>query len=277
MCPARAGARMQVFGLIGNPVGHSLSPPMHEAAYEELGLDARYVTFEPARDEAVAAVRGADALGVAGLNVTIPFKRDVLAAVDPDPLAERIGAVNTIDFGEVTPRGYNTDAVGVVRALREHDVALAGTAVVVGAGGAGRAVAFGLADEGMTVRVANRTVEKARSLAAEVAGATGHALDELDDLLVDADVVVNCTSVGMDEDASPIPAAALHPDLAVLDAVYSPIETRLLRDAAEAGATTVDGAWMLLYQGVEAFERWTGETAPVAAMNRALRAGLSDQ
>jgi len=267
---------MQVYGLVGNPVGHSLSPPMHEAGYREVGLDARYVTFEPDTDDAVAAVEGADALGVAGLNVTIPFKRDVLEAVDPDPLAERIGAVNTIDFGEGTPTGYNTDAVGAVRALREHDVAIEGTAVVVGAGGAGRAVAFGLADEGMAVQIANRTVETAHDLAADVPDASGHGLDDLDDLLAEADVLVNCTSVGMDEDRSPVPAEALHGDLAVLDAVYSPIETRLLREAAAAGATTVDGAWMLLFQGVEAFERWTGERAPVDQMNDALRDRLHE-
>ena len=265
---------MDVYGLIGNPVGHSLSPPMHKAGYEALGLDARYVTFEPPKEGAVAAIEGADALGVAGLNVTIPFKQDVLEAVEPDSLAERIGAVNTIDFTGEQPTGHNTDAVGATRALRAHDVALSGTAVVVGAGGAGRAVAFGLADEGMTVRIANRTESKAEGLAAEVDGASGHGLDGLSDLLADADVLVNATSVGMEEDATPVPADALHEDLGVLDAVYRPLETRLLRDAADAGATTVDGAWMLLYQGVEAFERWTGRTAPVDVMNEALREGL---
>jgi len=265
---------MQVFGLIGNPVEHSLSPPMHEAGYERLGIDARYVTFEPPKDGAADAIDAAETLGVSGLNVTIPFKQDVLAAVDPDPLAERIGAVNTVALTGDRPRGYNTDAVGAVRALHEHDVSLDGTAVVVGSGGAGRAVSFGLADEGMDVRIANRTVETAHELADAVPEATGHGLDGLDQLLADADVLVNCTSVGMDEDATPVPAEALHGDLAVLDAVYSPIETRLLRDAAAAGATTVDGAWMLLFQGAEAFERWTGADAPVDAMNAALREQL---
>jgi len=276
---------MDVYGLIGNPVGHSLSPPMHEAGYEALGVDARYVTFEPPTDGAAAAVEGAADLGVAGLNVTIPFKQDVLAAVDPDPLARRIGAVNTVDFSGDEPTGHNTDAVGATRALRAHDVALSGTAVVVGAGGAGRAVAFGLADEGMSVRIANRTASKADALAADVRGdgdesgeasadATGHGLDALPELLADADVLVNATSVGMEEDATPVTADALHGDLGVLDAVYRPLETRLLRDAAAAGATTVDGAWMLLYQGVEAFERWTGREAPVDAMNEALRERL---
>ncbi|WP_424003485.1 shikimate dehydrogenase [Haloarcula salina] len=265
---------MDVYGLIGNPVGHSLSPPMHEAGYDELGLDARYVAFEPPADEGAAAVEAAQTLGVSGLNVTIPFKQDVLDAVEPAPLAERIGAVNTVDFSGDTPTGHNTDAVGAVRALSHHGVALSGTAVVVGAGGAGRAVSFGLADEELSVRIANRTESKAHALADDVPGATGHGLDELGDLLADADVLVNCTSVGMESDETPVPADALHGDLAVLDAVYTPIETRLLRDAAAAGATTVDGAWMLLFQGVEAFELWTGAEAPVEAMNDVLRANL---
>ena len=273
---------MDVYGLIGNPVGHSLSPPMHEAGYEELGLDARYVTFEPPKDAGANAVESAATLGVRGLNVTIPFKQDVLAAVDPDPLAERIGAVNTIDFGTDPPTGYNTDATGLIRAFEHHDVPLSGRAVVVGAGGAGRAAAFALADEGMGVDVVNRTVKRADELArgvTEVTGvtATAHPLDALGDLLSDADVLVNATSVGMEADRSPVPADALHGDLAVLDAVYTPVETRLLREADAAGATTVDGAWMLLYQGVEAFERWTGHDAPVTAMNEALRAELDEK
>jgi shikimate dehydrogenase len=267
---------MDVFGLVGNPVGHSLSPPMHEAGYEALGMDARYVTFEPAVGEIERAVDGAAALGVAGLNVTIPFKQDVLGVVDPDPLAARIGAVNTIDFATTPPTGYNTDAAGVTRAFAHHDVPLDGRdAVVVGAGGAGRAVAFALADAGCSVHVANRTVETAEGLAEAVDGATAGGLGTLD-RVESADVLVNATSVGMDEDASPVPAGRLHADLAVLDAVYSPVDTRLLGEARAAGATTIDGAWMLLFQGVEAFERWTGRDAPVDAMNEALRAGLDE-
>ncbi|MFC4548928.1 MULTISPECIES: shikimate dehydrogenase [Halorussus] len=280
---------MDVFGLLGNPVGHSLSPPMHEAAYAELGMDARYVTFEPDPDDLPAALDGARALGIEGLNVTIPFKEDALDLVEPDDLAARIGAVNTVDFSTLgpdgTPRGYNTDAEGVRRAFAHHDVSLSGArAVVVGAGGAARAAAFTLADAGATVHVANRTVERAEALSADVRAAsaresradaaeqaTAGGLESLETRVPDADVLVNATSVGMEEDRSPVPADALHADLAVLDAVYRPLDTRLLRDARERGATTVDGAWMLLYQGVEAFERWTGRDAPVDAMNEALR------
>ncbi|WP_135851829.1 shikimate dehydrogenase [Halorussus salinus] len=300
---------MNVFGLLGNPVGHSLSPPMHEAAYDALGMDARYVTFEPALDDLGAAIEGAQTLGVAGLNVTIPFKQDALAHVEPDDLATRIGAVNTIDFGtggedrgddETTapPTGHNTDVAGVRRSFAHHDVTLANqNAVVVGAGGAARAAVFALADAGASVHVANRTVERAQRLVADLDGptrkdatrkdaarkdatrddseeATAGGLDSLETRVPEADVLVNATSVGMEEDRSPVPAETLHGDLAVLDAVYRPLDTRLLREARERGATTIDGAWMLLYQGVEAFELWTGRDAPVSAMNEALRARL---
>jgi shikimate dehydrogenase len=266
---------MDVYGLLGNPVGHSLSPPMHEAAYEELGIDARYVTFEPEREEIDAAVAGARALGIRGLNVTIPFKRSVLSLVEPDELAETVGAVNTIDLTHTPPTGHNTDVAGVTRSFAHHDVALSGSeAVVVGAGGAGRAAAFALADEGASVSIANRTESRAYELAEAVPGASGHGLDGLSALLSGADVLVNATSVGMEDDESPVPREALHADLAVLDAVYSPLETRLLREARAEGALTIDGAWMLLYQGVEAFERWTGERAPVERMGEALRARL---
>ena len=266
---------MQVYGLVGNPVGHSLSPPMHEAAYAALGMDARYVTFEPDEEALGAAIDGARALGVAGLNVTIPFKEAALDHVEPDSSAARIGAVNTIDLGVEPPSGWNTDAAGARRALERHGVALDGAeAVVVGAGGAGRAIAVALADAGARVAVANRTVERAEAVADLLEAGSAHGLDALDDLLADADLLVNATSVGLEEDRSPVPADALHADLTVMDAVYRPVETRLLRDAAAAGARTVDGGWMLLYQGVEASARWTGREAPVDAMDAALRERL---
>ena len=267
---------MDVYGLVGNPVGHSVSPPMHEAAYDELGMDASYVAFEPAVDEIRQAFVGAETLGIEGLNVTIPFKEDVAAIVEADELAAEIGAVNTVDFREDgPPRGYNTDAAGVTRAFDHHDVDLEGrSAVVVGAGGAGRAAAFALTDAGAEIHIANRTVDRAIGLASELSSATGGSLETLDSQIADASVLVNTTSVGMESDETPVPAEFLHEDLTVLDAVYSPIETRLLREASEAGARTIDGAWMLLYQGIEAFEQWTGRDAPVDIMNDALRAAL---
>jgi shikimate dehydrogenase len=265
---------MDVYGLVGNPVGHSLSPPMHEAAYEALGMDARYVTFEADPDRIETAIEGAAALGVAGLNVTIPFKESVLDLVEPDTTATRIGAVNTLDFSTDPPRGYNTDAAGARRALAHHDVDVGGTrALLLGAGGAARAIAVMLAEAGAEIHVANRTRSRAESLAEDVDG-EAHGLDEVEPVMRSADLLVNATSVGMETDESPVPASVLHEDLVVMDAVYAPLETRLLRDAAAAGARTIDGAWMLLYQGVEAFERWTGRDPPVEAMNTALRSSL---
>jgi len=267
---------MNVYGLIGNPVGHSVSPPMHEAAYAELGMDASYVAFEPPVDELDAAIHGAKTLGIAGLNVTIPFKQDVMAYVEADPLAERIGAVNTIEFGgEGDPVGYNTDAVGITRSFEHHGVDLDGKkAVVVGAGGAGRAAAFALSDAGCEVHIANRTVDKAIDLGSQVPHASGGSLDTLESQLDEASILLNATSVGMESDETPVSKELLHDELTVLDAVYAPLETRLLREASEVGADTIDGAWMLLFQGVEAFEIWTDRDAPVDAMNRALREQL---
>jgi shikimate dehydrogenase len=266
---------MKLYGIIGDPVEHSVSPPMHATAYEATGIDATYSRYRVGEDDVRAAVRGADALSIDGLNVTVPHKETVSAldGVALDETAERIGAVNTVDFGDEV-RGYNTDASGALRAIeRETDVA-GKDVVVVGAGGAGRAVSFALAEEGATVRIANRTFGRAETVADELCGfgeATPHSLDELGDVVPDADIVVNATTVGMEEDVSPVPADALRSHHVVFDVVYTPLETRLLHDADDAGATTVDGAWMLVYQGAEAFEIWTGRDAPVEDMNDALR------
>ena len=281
---------MDVYGLLGSPVEHSLSPAMHEAGYEAAGIDARYVTCEPEGGAAGAAA--AAQLDFDGLNVTVPFKQDVLSAVEPTPRAARVGAVNTVDFSTTPPTGANTDVAGVRRAFDHAGVSLDGVdAVVVGAGGAGRAATAALAESAASVHVANRTVERAETLVDEFRTAFDGAPDGgdgppatlsagglagLTDAVPDADVLVNATSVGMESDETPVGAELLHADLAVLDAVYTPLETRLLRDAAAAGAETVDGAWMLLFQGVEAFELWTGQDAPVDAMNEALRAGLEE-
>ncbi len=269
---------MDIYGIIGNPVEHSLSPPMHEAAYDETGYDARYCKFPVEDGDVETAVKGAEALGIKGLNVTIPHKQAVaeLDAVENDPTAEKMAAVNTLDLEEM--KGYNTDGVGAIRALEHHGVEVDGAeVVVVGAGGAARAVCFALSERDTRIRIANRTPEKARDLADELGGsAEGYSLDALKDTVSDADILINATSVGMEEDDTPVPAEYLDSDLVVFDVVYSPLETRLLRDAKEVGAKTVDGAWMLVFQGVEAFEIWTGKKPPVDVMNTAVRRRLKD-
>ena len=268
---------MDVYGLIGRPVEHSLSPPMHEAAYEELGLDARYVTFEPTAD-AGSAIAAAESLGMAGLNVTVPFKEAVVHDVTLAGHAREIEAVNTVVFTDDGAVGYNTDAVGFRRALAHHGITSTDRrAVLVGAGGAGRAIATALADDGAAIEIYNRTSERAADLAAAVGADQWGGLTEatLTDACRRGDLLINATSVGLEEDRSPVPAAALSEDLVVFDAVYRPPQTRLLREAAAVGARTIDGAWMLLYQGAAAFEHWTGIDAPTEAMNAALRDRLS--
>jgi shikimate dehydrogenase len=286
---------MNIYGVMGDPVEHSLSPPMHAAAYESTGIEATYLRFRVEEGDAKEAVHGASALNIDGLNVTVPHKGTVAAlpSVELDETAERIGAVNTLVFDvegeedseegeeddaeDTVAHGYNTDASGALRALERKTEVGDKKAVLVGAGGAARAIAFALAGEGATVDIVNRTVERAEKLADEVRNVgevTAHPLDELGDVVPDADIVINATTVGMGEDVSPVPADALRPHHVVFDAVYTPLETRLLRDSADAGATTVDGAWMLVYQGAEAFEIWTGKTAPVEKMNAALREEL---
>lgn len=266
---------MQIFGLLGNPVGHSLSPAMHQAAYSHLLMDAKYITMEPEVSDLEEIITEAPQNGISGLNVTIPFKQDVLPHVQPDKLAKRIGAVNTIDFSGKQPMGYNTDVAGARRSFEHHDVSLSGkNSLVLGAGGAGRALAFMLSDEGSNVSIVNRTERKARSLSESVPNSTGYGLSSLTELLQDTDIIVNTTSVGMGTDISLIPETSLHSDLVVMDAVYRPLQTRLLREAKDSGALTIDGVWMLLYQGVEAFEIWTGKKAPVNAMNKAVRSQL---
>ncbi len=266
---------MDVYGLIGNPVGHSLSPIMHEAGFDAIGLDARYVTFQPPVDAAGEAVAAADLLGVRGLNVTIPFKQAVIDHVEPDEEASRIGAVNTIDFQSTPPSGHNTDVRGAMRALERHDVTIENrTAVLLGAGGAARAIGFGLMDAGAELVIANRTLERAEALAADLGAVRAMSLDTIGDAVDEASLLINATSVGMESNESPVSADVLHADLVVMDAVYRPLETRLLRDAVDVGAEPIDGAWMLLYQGVAAFERWTGRDAPVDTMNDALRESL---
>jgi shikimate dehydrogenase len=290
---------MDIYGVMGDPVEHSLSPPMHAAAYEFTGVEATYLRFRVEEGDVKEAVQGAGALNLDGLNVTVPHKGTVasLPSVELDETAERIGAVNTLAFGVesdgggdeegdekrdegadgTVARGYNTDASGALRALERKTEAAGKEVAVVGAGGAARAIAFAVVGEGATVEIVNRTPERAEKLAdevREVGDASAHPLDELEDVIPDADIVVNATTVGMEEDVSPVPAEALRPHHVVLDAVYTPLETRLLRDAEDAGATTVDGAWMLVYQGAESFEIWTGHNAPVEKMNSVLRDNL---
>lgn len=283
----------QLVGVIGWPVEHSLSPAMHNAAFEALGLNWRYVPLPVRPGYAETAVEGLAALGFRGANVTVPHKRAVMPALaDIGPSARALGAVNTLvtgwrQDGTATIAGYNTDSEGFVGALRQggFEPEGGGNAVVVGAGGAARAVVFGLLSSGIgRVSVLNRTPERAQALVSDLAGQMDgssrlRALRLTPETLIEfaraADLLVNATTLGMwprvDASIWPI-GASIPPHLVVFDLVYNPLETRLLREARESGARPIDGLGMLVRQGALAFAMWTNQgLAPddIAPMMRA--------
>ena len=262
-------------GILGNPVHHSLSPAMHNRAFTALGLNSVYLPL-PTVDP-VNALAGLRVLGFRGISITIPHKQVVMDLVDElDPVAADIGAVNTLLIKQERMSGYNTDWIGSNRALGEYIDLAEASVLLIGAGGSARAVGFGLNKAGAAVLLANRSESKGRELAEQL----GCPFIPLKDLnTIESDALVNTTSVGMapNIDASPVPAALLAGVEVVMDIVYAPLETRLLREARAAGCATVNGLAMLLYQGAAQFELWTGEKAPVAVMREALLEGLEGQ
>lgn len=266
---------MKVYGIIGWPVAHSLSPAMHNAAFRALGIKAVYGLM-PVRPEALPeAIGGLRALNIGGVSVTIPHKEAVLSLLDEvDETARRIGAVNTILNQEGSLLGFNTDWLGARRALEEK-IALSGRrAVVVGAGGSARAVVYALKEAGAQVVIYNRTFSRAEALA-EAFGAEAFPLEALPE--AEGDILVQTTSVGLKEDRSPVPKEILSRFEVVMDLVYQPLETRLLREAREAGCEVVDGLSMLVYQGVEQFRIWTGESPPASLMRQAAEKELKGE
>ena len=250
-------AATAVCGIVLHPSGHTRSPAMHNAAYAALGLDAVYVAFDVPDARLAEAMAGVRALGVRQLSVSIPHKRSVLDHVDDvDATALRIGAANTVVCREGRLVASNTDWLGAVRALERERPLGGARAVVLGAGGTARAAVFGLLERGAEVTVLNRTVPRAEALAAELGAASAGSLDALAG--TPHDVLVNTTSVGLAEEASPVPATSIAKGAVVLDAVYSPERTLLLRDAEARGARAVSGRWMLVHQAVAQLEAWAG-------------------
>jgi len=273
--------KTKICALIGDPVEHTMSPVMHNAAYKKLGLDYIYIPFRVAPEQLAAAVDGLRALNVKGFNVTIPHKVSIIPMLDGlDPLAEKIGAVNTVVNNDGELRGYNTDAEGFLRALLERGVEPGGKNVVVlGAGGASRAITYVLAEKNAALTILNRQLEldwaeDIAELIREDFGKVVRVLELCEEYLAEAlekaDILVNATSVGMSPavDESPVPAGLLKDSLIVFDVVYNPMMTRLLREAREAGARTIGGIDMLAWQGALAFEKWTGQAAPLDLMRK---------
>src|SRR3990170_2402801 len=271
--------------VIGDPIEHTLSPTMHNAAFEHLKLDFVFLAFRVTSDELENAVRGACALGIRGLNVTMPHKNAVTEFLDEaDPAVKFLRAANTILNQSGRLKGFNTDGFGALKALKHNGVNLTGKKVLLlGAGGAAKAIAFSLAKEVDELCILNRDAVKALELASvlEPFGKkiVGNELSpkQLQQKLQDSDVLINATLVGMTPYASEslVKPDWLKPELTVMDIVYNPVETKLLRDARASGAKVINGVEMLLYQGAASFEIWTGCKAPVDVMRTAVLNQLS--
>jgi shikimate dehydrogenase len=275
-------ARTQFCGVIGNPVGHSLSPAIHNAAFRKLGLNFVYLAWQV---ELIGdAIKGLRALGnFRGASVTIPYKVAAIPFLDHvEVTAQRIGAINTIVAEKSELTGYNTDATGALRALKEGRVELKGRHIVIlGSGGAARAIAFALAGESGVDKLTLLGVDdpERTSLAQDIRSQAALTVEDfhLDEaalrrVLPDAHVLIHCTPVGMSPkaDTTCISASLLHADLSVMDIVYNPLETRLLKDAKRAGCRTIPGLEMFLNQAVTQFEFWTNQPAPVEVMRTVL-------
>jgi shikimate dehydrogenase len=260
---------------LAGPLGRSL----HEAGYRALGLAFTYVPFEVA--DLAGAITGMRALGIRGLGVSQPYKQQVMGLLDSvEPLAMRIGAVNTVVQTERVLVGHNTDWRGATRALEEVRPLGGARVLLVGAGGAARAIAFGLGDRGARTTIANRDRAKAVALAGET-GAIGAGLDETA-RAADYDVIVNATPLGQHDAAArtepviPVPVEALRAGQVVMDIVYKPVRTRLIEAARSRGATAIHGGRMLLHQAAAQFELYTGRPAPLEAMEAALHAAIGE-
>lgn len=269
--------RTRVVALIGQPVGHSMSPAIHNAAFREAGLDWLYVAFRVSPDGVEAALRAVPALGLGGLSVTMPHKAQVAQLVDePSSAVQALAACNTvIPLSDGRLAGENTDGDGLVDSLMAGGVKVAGSRVVLlGAGGAGRAIAEAIGRNGASeVVIINRTIEKAQ-VAADLAGPVGRVGAMTD--VTAADIVINATSVGMGgAGAFALDPSLLRPNHVVVDAVYQPLITPLLGAAAERGCHTFDGLGMLVFQAARQFRLWTGSEAPLAAMRAAVHTAIS--
>ena len=277
--------KTKLCGIIGDPVEHSISPSMHNAAFKKLGLDYLYLPFHVRPENLRRAMEGMRGLNICGVNITIPHKIEVMQYLDAvDPLAAKIGAVNVVVNNGGLLQGFNTDAEGFLQPLLEKKVDPRGKkAVILGAGGASRAIAYILSERGADITILNRTSGKAIQFIEAVSQTTGKIMGtmELNEMnlsvvMAVADILVNTTSVGMSPDSNEtlVTRALLRPGMVVADVVYNPSKTRLLLEAEKAGAVTIGGMEMLVWQGALSFEKWTGLKAPLEEMRKAARKAL---
>jgi len=264
--------RTELYGVIGDPVEHSLSPAMHNAAFSEGGVNAVYVAFKVNNLEACS--KGIRELGIKGVSVTIPHKSAIIPFLDDvDPLAESIGAVNTVKNDQGRLKGYNTDAIGALRALEENTSLSGKSCILFGAGGAARAIGYILKDNDVRLTVVNRNRKRGEHLTKHLDCSFVPLNDHMDR---GADIIIQTTSVGMFPDVEQclIPEQMLKKGMVVMDIIYNPIETALLKMAKARGCITINGVHMFVHQGVEQFKLWTGIHPPIETMHRAVTKAL---
>jgi len=277
----KINAKTKLCIIIGDPVDHSLSPAMHNAGYEALGINDKfvYIAANVKVENVKDVIKAMRVMGFRGLTCTIPHKIEVIKYLDKiDPIAEKIGAVNTVVNDGGVLIGYNTDWLGVVIPLEKETDLTGKKAAIIGAGGAARAMAYGLIARKSKVTIFNRTFEKGRNLAHEIGGdCNGCSMENIDEAIGDFDIILNATSLGMGKNVglSPISKSKIKSHQIVFDAVYVPYETQLLLDAGSVGATAIHGTEMLLHQGIAQFELYTGQKAPEEVMRKALNDQLS--
>src|SRR4030042_1627997 len=270
-------AQTELFGIIGNPVWHSLSPMIHNSFFKRLARNAVYLAFEVKNlEEALRGIRGLEVMGV---SVTTPFKTQVVPFLDKiEGLAKKIGAVNTIVNRGGRLIGYNTDCEGALGALEEEMNLRGKKVVLLGAGGAARAIGFGLKGRDCQLILSNRTKKRGEGLSKEVGGdyLPISSLVRMKAGELEADVVINATSLGMvpRDGETPIPKKLLKEGMMVMDIVYQPLQTRLLREEKEEGCLTVNGLEMFIRQGVAQLEIWTGERLEIKQIRKDLRRAL---
>jgi shikimate dehydrogenase len=265
-------AQTQLYGVIGKPVRHSLSPIIHNGAFRRMGLNAAYLAFEV--ENLSAAINGIRGLGIRGMSVTIPFKAAIIPFLDQlEEVAGKIQAVNTICHEGGKLIGHNTDWRGAVEALEEKIDLREKKVLLLGAGGAARAIAFGLKERGCQVFIANRSLEKGQKLAAAM-GFACLPLAAINGL--DVQVIINATAVGMhpQDSETPWPKELLKEGIVVMDIVYQPVRTKFLHEAEERGCRTIDGLEMLARQGAAQIEIWTGKKPDIRPIKRDLQRAL---
>lgn len=259
----------ELYGVVGYPISHSLSPTMHNAAFSATHMNAVYVAFK-VRDIA-GCLKGIRSLNIKGLSVTMPHKTTVIPLLDEvDDLAARIGAVNTIVNRNGRLFGYNTDATGALKALEEEVDPAGKIGIIIGAGGAARAIGYILKEKGLDIKVANRSVKRGRALAQSL-DCPFIRLDTLKE--ISADILINTTPVGMmpHTEECIVTEQTLKKGMVVMDVIYHPVATKLITMADARGCLTVNGLGMFIYQGAEQFRLWTGREAPVGIMADAVK------